>query len=68
MHVDDIPEIAEMTVAEKIVFLENLWRSIAEHDHDVLVPESHIHELDRRLEQYRADPSQQPFVQDHGRC
>ena len=57
MDVTEIPQIAAMSIPEKIVFLEDLWDSIAANDRDVPVPESHISELDRRLARHGSDPS-----------
>ena len=56
MRVDDIPEIARLTVPEKILLLEDLWDSIAADEASVPVPQSHRQELDRRLAQYEKDP------------
>jgi putative addiction module component (TIGR02574 family) len=56
MRVDDIPEIARLTVPEKILLLEDLWDSIAADEASVPVPQSHREELDRRLAQYEKDP------------
>ena len=56
MRVDDIPGIAKLTVAEKILLLEDLWDSIASKPETVPVPQSHREELDRRLAEYEKDP------------
>lgn len=56
MRVNDIPEIARLSVAEKILLLEDLWDSIASDESSVPVPQSHRDELDRRLAQYEKDP------------
>ncbi len=56
MRVDDIPGIARLTVAEKILLLEDLWDSIAADESSVPVPQSHREELDRRLAEYEKDP------------
>jgi len=56
MHVNEIPEIARLTVAEKILLLEDLWDSIAAEESSVPVPQSHREELDRRLAEYGKDP------------
>ena len=58
MNLSDIPQLAAMTVPEKIVFLEDLWDSIAEQEQTVPVPDSHIRELERRLAEYRANRGQ----------
>ena len=56
MRVNEIPEIARLSVAEKILLLEDLWDSIASDESSVPVPQSHREELDRRLAQYEKDP------------
>jgi putative addiction module component (TIGR02574 family) len=56
MNVTEIPQIAAMSIPEKIVFLEDLWDSIAANDQDVPIPESHIRELDRRLARHGSNP------------
>lgn len=56
MNVIEIPEIATMSTPEKIVFLEDLWDSIAMHDQAVPVQESHIRELDNRFAKHGSSP------------
>lgn len=56
MNVTEIPEIAAMSIPEKIVFLEDLWDSIAANGQAVPVPESHVRELDRRLSRHASNP------------
>jgi putative addiction module component (TIGR02574 family) len=56
MRVDEIPEIARLTVPEKILLLEDLWDSIAAEESSVPVPQGHREELDRRLAEYEKDP------------
>jgi putative addiction module component (TIGR02574 family) len=56
MNVTEIPEIAAMSVPEKIFFLEDLWDSIATNNQSVPVPESHIRELDRRFARHASNP------------
>ena len=50
MRAIDIPEISQLSTPEKILFLEDLWESIASDESEVPVPESHKQELDRRFE------------------
>jgi putative addiction module component (TIGR02574 family) len=57
MRVDDIPEIARLTIPEKIL-LEDLWDSIASEESSIPVPRSHREELDRRLTEYEKDPGE----------
>ena len=56
MRVSDIPEIARLSVPEKILLVEDLWDSIATDEAAVPMPQSHREELDRRLERYQANP------------
>ena len=56
MKITQIPQITAMSTLEKIVFLEDLWDSIAINDQAVPVPESHMRELDRRFAQHGSSP------------
>ncbi len=56
MRVDDIPEIARLTIPEKILLLEDLWDSVASEESSIPVPQSHREELDRRLAEYEKSP------------
>ena len=56
MRLDDIPEIARLTVPERILLLEELWDSIISDESSVPVPQSHRDELDRRLAGYEREP------------
>jgi putative addiction module component (TIGR02574 family) len=56
MRIDEIPGLARLTVAEKILLLEDLWDSIASDESSVPVPQSHRDELDRRLAEHEKDP------------
>ncbi len=68
MRVDDIPEIARLTIPEKILLLEDLWDSIASEESSVPVPPSYREELDRRLTEYEKNPGRLLTLGDlHGR-
>ena len=56
MRISDIPEIARLTVPEKILLVEDLWDHIASESLSVPMPASHREELDRRLAEYDQDP------------
>ncbi len=56
MRLNEIPEIAGLSVPERILLLEDLWDSIASEPSGVSVPRSHQAELDRRLAEYEKDP------------
>lgn len=56
MRVNDIPEIAGLSVPEKILLVEELWDSIAAEELSVPIPPSHLDELERRLKRHASDP------------
>jgi putative addiction module component (TIGR02574 family) len=56
MGINEIPQISRMSTSEKILFLEDLWDSIASDESSVPVPQVHKDELDARLENYEANP------------
>lgn len=58
MILETMPEVNRMTAAEKLLLVSELWDDLAAHPSDVPVPREKIAELDRRMEAYRADPSQ----------
>jgi putative addiction module component (TIGR02574 family) len=56
MRLTDIPEIAQLSTPEKILLVEDLWESIAGDEAGLAVPQSHIDELDRRIDAYESHP------------
>ena len=56
MGVNDIPQIVRMNTSEKILFLEDLWDSIASDESGIPVPQTHKDELDSRLKNYEVNP------------
>ena len=48
--------IGRLTVAERILLVEEIWDSIAAEGEALEVPQSHKDELDRRLAARDADP------------
>jgi len=64
MRVNDIPEIERLSIAEKILLVEDLWESIASEESSVPVPQSHREELDRRLAEYEKDPGRLLTLED----
>ena len=56
MHVMDIPELSNLSTAEKILLVEDLWDTITSEESSIPVPESHKTELDRRLSAANASP------------
>ncbi len=56
MRANDIPELIDLSISEKILLLEDLWDSIAREETAVPIPQKHLVELDRRLEKHTAAP------------
>jgi putative addiction module component (TIGR02574 family) len=48
--------IDRISLAERILLVEEIWDSIAAEAEALEVPQSHKDELDRRLAAYHADP------------
>lgn len=48
--------IDRLSLAERILLVEEIWDSIAAEAESLEVPQSHKDELDRRLAAYHADP------------
>ncbi len=55
-RLDDIPELARLSIPERILFLEDLWESIASEESSIPIPQSHCAELDRRLIEHERNP------------
>lgn len=51
-----ISEIAELSIPEKILFVEDLWEDINSEEPSVPIPPSHKKELDERFMKYKANP------------
>ncbi len=51
-----VPEIAEATPDEQLAMIDELWE-LVRHSDRILVPDSHLEELDRRVSAVLADPS-----------
>lgn len=56
MLVTDFPQIAGLPVPEKILFLEDLWDSVAADPENVPIPQSHVAEIERRISWHDANP------------
>lgn len=48
--------IDRLSLAERILLVEEIWDSVAAEAEALEVPQSHKDELDRRLAAYHADP------------
>ena len=51
------PSFEQMTTAERILYVQDLWDRIAAQPEDIPVSEELRTELDRRLAAHQADPS-----------
>lgn len=58
MKAIEIAEISNLSIPEKILFLEDLWDSIAMNEEQIAIPESHKAELDQRLKKHLAAPGE----------
>ena len=58
MILETIPALNRMTSAEKLLLVTELWDDLAAHPTEVPVAHEQLEELDRRMEEYRRDPSQ----------
>ena len=52
-----VAEILEMSVAERLRIVEDIWDSIAADSKDLKISDELRLELDRRLEAYKNDPN-----------
>jgi putative addiction module component (TIGR02574 family) len=50
------PGFDDLSVEEKLDYVQSLWDRIAAHPDDVAVPEWHEHVIEERLEAHRANP------------
>ena len=51
------PGFAELSKAEQVRYLQDLWDRIAERPGELPVPESHLELAEERLAEYRRDPT-----------
>jgi putative addiction module component (TIGR02574 family) len=52
------PGFDDLSVDEKLDYLQSLWDRIAAHPEDVPVPSWHREVLEERMKAYRANPSE----------
>jgi len=52
------PDIQRLSPSEKLALVTELWDDLAAHPNDIPVTGAEIAELDRRMEEYRKDPTQ----------
>ena len=51
-----LDEIQQLSVSERVQLAEQIWDSIVETPDALPIPESQIHELDRRLKLHNENP------------
>lgn len=56
MRLSDVPEIGRLSTPEKILLVEDLWDGITLDESSVPVPQSHMEELDTRLNRNESHP------------
>ena len=57
MILESLPEVSRLTAAQKLLLVSELWDDLAAHPTEVPISREQIAELDRRMEEYRRDPS-----------
>ena len=60
MTATEIGELLKLPSAERLALIEKLWDSLAPTPETVPVPETHLRELERRLEHSALGPSLTP--------
>lgn len=58
MSTNTLSEILKLSVDERIQLVEDIWDSIAADPRDLAIPDEHLEELDRRLDEAAANPGQ----------
>ena len=57
MILETIPGLSELSPTEKLLLVSELWDDLAAHPAEIPVSPEQIAELDRRMEEYRRDPT-----------
>ncbi len=58
MKVADLPQVSALSVAEKLLLVEDLWNDIAGKADSLPLPDWHVRELDRDSVAYRQNPGE----------
>lgn len=56
MILDQFPDVKQLSTAEKLLLVSELWNDLEAHPTEVPVPREVIEELDRRMEHFRLHP------------
>ena len=51
-----VPEITQLSVAERIQLVEDIWDTIVAEPESVALTEAQMQELDQRLDDYHTNP------------
>jgi putative addiction module component (TIGR02574 family) len=57
MILEKYPEIQRLSPSDKLALVSELWDDLAAHPEDIPVGSEVIAELDRRMAEYRDDPT-----------
>jgi putative addiction module component (TIGR02574 family) len=57
MILERVPQVREMSLAEKVQLYDELWLDLEAHFHRMPVGEKTIADMDREMEEFRRDPS-----------
>ena len=58
MLLEHFPDVRQLSAAEKLIFVSELWDDLAEHPSEVPVSREVREELDRRMKHFRQHPDQ----------
>ena len=58
MILERFPEVQKMSPSEKLLLVSELWNDLEAHPSEVPVSPEILAELDRRMEQFRQNPSE----------
>lgn len=57
MILEQHPELKRLPSSQKLALVSELWDDLAAHPADVPVTNEQLAELDRRMDEYRSDPT-----------
>ncbi|MEO5721402.1 MAG: addiction module protein [Chthoniobacterales bacterium] len=57
MIAERIPALGDLTPAEKLLLVSELWDQATSHPSDIPVSQALLDELDRSLDEFRRDPA-----------
>ncbi len=57
MILEQHPELSQLSPSDKLMLVNELWDDLAANPHQIPVSDEVTAELDRRMEEYRKDPT-----------